>query len=128
MIIYINHPSLDSPVWLEFTQSKNLDEEKILGKIEGVQQSKKEFVISDGGMEIDFFHVKYPEGSGGNLKKTSSLAWTRKILRRRREPSCRLSTPGILCACPVPLLLPVFMPRNLKFLTRSGRRNGNGCD
>jgi hypothetical protein len=26
----INHPSLDSPVWLEFTQSKNLDEDKIL--------------------------------------------------------------------------------------------------
>jgi hypothetical protein len=53
--VNIDHPSLDSPVWLEFTQSKNLDEDKILGKIEGVQQSKKEFVISDGGMEIDFF-------------------------------------------------------------------------
>jgi hypothetical protein len=55
--VNIDHPSLDSPVWLEFTQSKNLDEEKILNKIEGVQQSKMEFVISDGGMEIDFFFM-----------------------------------------------------------------------
>jgi hypothetical protein len=63
--ININHPSLDSPVWIEFTQSKNLTEEKILDKIEAVQQSKKEFVITDGATELDFFHVKYPEGSGG---------------------------------------------------------------
>jgi hypothetical protein len=60
---------LDSPIWIEFTQSKHLDEDKILNKIEGVQESKKEFVISDGAMEIDFFHVKYPEGSGGAQKK-----------------------------------------------------------
>jgi succinate dehydrogenase flavin-adding protein (antitoxin of CptAB toxin-antitoxin module) len=39
--VNIDHPSLDSPVWIEFTKSKNLDEEKILNKIEGVQQSKK---------------------------------------------------------------------------------------
>ena len=53
--VNIDHPSLDSPIWIEFTRSKNLSEEKILEKIEGVQQSKKEFVISDGGMELDFF-------------------------------------------------------------------------
>jgi hypothetical protein len=53
--VNINHPSLDSPVWIEFTQSKNLDEEKILQKIEGVQQSKKEFLMTDGGMKLDFF-------------------------------------------------------------------------
>jgi hypothetical protein len=57
---------------VEFTQSKNLDEQKILGKIEGVQQSKKEFLLTDGGTQLDIFHVKYPEGSGGNLKKTSA--------------------------------------------------------
>jgi hypothetical protein len=34
---------LDSPVWLEFTQAKNLDEQQILNKIEAVQKSKKEF-------------------------------------------------------------------------------------
>jgi hypothetical protein len=33
-----------------------MDEQKILDKIEGVQQSKKEFVISDGATELDFFH------------------------------------------------------------------------
>jgi hypothetical protein len=62
--VNINHPSLDSPVWLEFTQSKNLDEDKILRKIEGVQQSKKGLLLTDGATELDFFHVKYPEGSG----------------------------------------------------------------
>lgn len=69
--VNINHPSLDSPVWLEFTQSKHLDEDKILNKIEGVQQSKKEFLLTDGATELDFFHVRYPEGSGGK-KKTST--------------------------------------------------------
>jgi hypothetical protein len=54
---------------LNFQNKKKLDEDKIFDKIQGVQQSKKEFVISDGGMEIDLFHVKYPEGSGGNIKK-----------------------------------------------------------
>jgi hypothetical protein len=68
--VNINHSSLDSPVWLEFTQSKNLTEEKILNKIEGVQQSKKEFLLTDGATELDFFHVKYPEGSGAKRKKT----------------------------------------------------------
>ena len=42
--VNINHPSLDSPVWIEFTRSKNLTEDKILTKIESVQQSKKEFL------------------------------------------------------------------------------------
>jgi uncharacterized protein (DUF736 family) len=28
--VNIDHPSLDSPVWLEFTQAKNLTEQKIL--------------------------------------------------------------------------------------------------
>jgi hypothetical protein len=67
--INIDHPSLDFPVWIEFTQSKNLTEEKILGKIKAVQQSKKEFVLSDGGTQLDIFHVKYPQGSGGKAKK-----------------------------------------------------------
>jgi hypothetical protein len=34
----IDHPSLDSDIWVEFTLSKNLDEQKILDKIESVQQ------------------------------------------------------------------------------------------
>jgi hypothetical protein len=59
--VNIDHPSLDSPIWIEFTKSKkNLDEDKILDKIEGVQQSKKEFLLTDGATELDFFQVKYP--------------------------------------------------------------------
>jgi hypothetical protein len=60
--VNIDHPSLDSPVWLEFTQSKNLDEDKILGKIEGVQQSKKEFLLTDGATELDLFSCQIPGG------------------------------------------------------------------
>jgi hypothetical protein len=43
--------------------------EEILNKIQAVQQSKREFLITDGAAELDFFHVKYPEGSGGAKKK-----------------------------------------------------------
>jgi hypothetical protein len=42
--VNIDHPSLDSPVWIEFIRSKNLNEDKLLGKIEAVQQSKKESI------------------------------------------------------------------------------------
>jgi hypothetical protein len=42
--VNIDHPSLDSPMWIEFTRSKNLTEEKILDKIQAVQQSKREFI------------------------------------------------------------------------------------
>jgi hypothetical protein len=119
--VNIDHPSLDSPVWLEFTQAKNLDEQKILNKIEAVQQSKKEFLLTEGAIELDFVHVKYPEGSGG--AKFKHLHLDKKKLRRS-EPSSRLTIPGILCVYPVLLLLPVSMLRNLKFLTRSGRRSG----
>jgi hypothetical protein len=70
----------DSPIWIEFTKSKNLDEDKILEKIQSVQQSKREFLISDGATELDFFHVKYPEGSGGNTKNI--YTWTKKTSRK----------------------------------------------
>jgi hypothetical protein len=49
-----------------------LDEEKILTKIESVQQSKKEFVLTDGAMELDFFHVKYPGGERWGENETST--------------------------------------------------------
>jgi uncharacterized protein (DUF736 family) len=52
--VNIDHPSLDSPIWIEFTRSKNLTEEKILSKIEAVQQSKREFLLTDGATELDF--------------------------------------------------------------------------
>ena len=89
--VNIDHPSLDSPVWLEFTQSKNLDEDKILNKIEGVQQSKKEFVISDGGMEIDFFHVKYPEGSG--CTKMKHLHLDKEKFKKSKRAILQINNP-----------------------------------
>jgi hypothetical protein len=58
--VNIDHPSLDSPIWIEFTQAKNLTEEKILNKIEAVQQSKKEFILTDGAAELDFFSCSLP--------------------------------------------------------------------
>lgn len=65
----IRHPSLESDIWYEFTQSKHLNEVKILNKIEAVQQSKKEFTITDGSAQFELFHVKYPQGSGGQSLK-----------------------------------------------------------
>lgn len=66
----IRHPSLDSDIWYEFTQCKHLNAEGLLAKIKGVQQSKRDFTMTDGAVQFDFFHVQYPQGSGGNKKKT----------------------------------------------------------
>jgi hypothetical protein len=87
----IDHPSLDSPVWVEFTQSRNLDEEKILKKIESVQQSKKEFVLSDGGTQLDFFHVKYPEGSG--CTKMKHLHLNKEKFQRSKRAILQIQNP-----------------------------------
>lgn len=65
----IRHPSLDSDIWYEFTQCKHLNAEGLLAKIKGVQQSKRDFTMTDGAVQFDFFHVQYPQGSGGNKKK-----------------------------------------------------------
>lgn len=65
----IRHPSFESDIWYEFTPSKHLNEVKILNKIEAVQQSKKEFTITDGSAQFELFHVKYPQGSGGQSLK-----------------------------------------------------------
>jgi hypothetical protein len=87
----INHPSLDSPIWIEFTQTKNLTEDKILGKIEGVQQSKKEFLISDGGTQLDFFHVQYPEGSGGS--KFKHLHLDKQKFKKKKRGIIQINNP-----------------------------------
>jgi hypothetical protein len=68
-----------------FSQDENLDEEKILNKIESVQQSKKEFLISDGATELDFFHVHYPKGAVE--PKGNTYTWIRKTSRKQKEPS-----------------------------------------
>jgi hypothetical protein len=93
--VNIEHPSLDSPIWIEFTRSKNLTEEKILDKIEGVQQSKKEFILTDGATQIDFFHVQYPKGVV-EIDSNTCIS-TRRNSKRRSNPLCRLLILGILC-------------------------------
>ena len=62
----LHHPSLQSDIWFEFTQSQNLTEELVMNKIQAVQQSKKELTLTDGAAELELFHVHYPQGSGGN--------------------------------------------------------------
>jgi hypothetical protein len=89
--INIRHPSLDSEIWLEFTQSKNLDEDKILGKIEAVQQSKREFLLTDGATELDFFHVKYPQGSGG--AKMKHLYLDKEKFKKSKRAIIRINNP-----------------------------------
>ena len=42
-----------------------MNEATILNKVQAVQQSKKDFTITDGSAEFELFHVKYPQGSGG---------------------------------------------------------------
>lgn len=68
----IRHPFLDSDIWYGFIQSKHLDARGILEKNNGVQQSKRDFSMTDGAMQFEFFHVQYTEGSGGDKKKTSA--------------------------------------------------------
>jgi hypothetical protein len=94
--VNIDHPSLDSPVWLEFTRSKNLDEDKILNKIEGVQQSKKKFLLTDGASELDFFHVKYPEGSGCSIFKHLHL--DKEKIKKSKRAIVQINNPwDFLC-------------------------------
>lgn len=47
----------------------NLDARGILVKIKGVRQSKRDFTMTDGAIQFEFFYVQYPEGSGGNKEK-----------------------------------------------------------
>ena len=49
----LRHPSLQSDIWFEFTQSQNLDENLVLNKIQAVQQPKKEFTLTDGAAELE---------------------------------------------------------------------------
>jgi hypothetical protein len=122
----IDHPSLDSPVWLEFTQSKNLDEDKILNKIEGVQQSRKEFLLTDGATELDFFHVKYPEGSG--CTKFKHLHLDKEKFKKKKRAIIQTVNPWDSLCLPRALVVARYHVQSPKFPTRSGRRNGRGCE
>lgn len=91
----LHHPSLDSDIWFEFTQCKNLNEATILNKIEAVQQSKKDFTITDGAAELEMFHVKYQQGSGGNQMK--HLQGNRETFKSAKRSILRIQNDDTLC-------------------------------
>jgi hypothetical protein len=60
--------------------------------------------------------MKHPHLDKENFKKNP------------REPSSRLTTHGILCACPVHLLSPLFAVKSPNIHTPDLRRNGKEWD
>jgi hypothetical protein len=96
--VNIHHPSLDSPVWVEFTHTKHLTEEKILNKIESVQQSKKGFLLTDRATELDFFHLKYPQGSGGAKRK--HLYLDKEKIRKSKRAIVEIVNPSVSLCLP----------------------------
>jgi hypothetical protein len=78
-------------VWLEFTQSKKLDKDKNLEKIEAVQQSNKDFLLTDGATELDIFHVNCPKGSGG--AKRNHLHPDKEKFKRSKQAIVQIVNP-----------------------------------
>jgi hypothetical protein len=70
--------------------------------MEAVQQSKKEFLITDGAMELDFFHVKYPEGSGGS--KMKHLHVDKEKFKKSKQAILKINNPRDSLCLPVPSL------------------------
>jgi hypothetical protein len=103
-----------------------LDEDKILGKIEGVQQSKKEFLLTDGGMEIDFFHVKYPEGSGGNAKKHLHL--DKEEFKKKKRAIIRINNPEDSLCLPRALVVARLHAQKPDLPDPDFNKNGSGCE
>ena len=78
----LHHPSLDSDIWFEFTQSQSLDEYLFLNKVQTVQQFKKGFTLTDGAAELELLHIQYPQESGGNQMKMKTyklIKWFLKV-------------------------------------------------
>jgi hypothetical protein len=71
--------------------------------------------------------VKYPEGSGGNIKKHLHLD-KENFKKKKKRAIIQILNPWDSLCLPVPLSSPFSMLRNLKFPTLSGRRNGCGCE
>ena len=65
----LRHPSLQSDIWFEFTQSQNLDEDLVMNKVQAVQQTKKEFTLTDGAAKLELYHVHYSQARCGNQMK-----------------------------------------------------------
>ncbi|XP_022295019.2 uncharacterized protein LOC111105138 [Crassostrea virginica] len=91
----LRHPSLQSEIWFEFTQSQNLNEDVVMNKVEAVQQSKKDFTLTDGAAELEMFHVHYPQGSGGNQMK--HLQVNKKIFKSGKQSIVRIMNEDSIC-------------------------------
>jgi hypothetical protein len=59
--------------------------------MEGVQQSKKEVLLTDGATELDFFHVKYTEGSGG--RKFQHLHVDKEKFKKSKRAILKINNP-----------------------------------
>lgn len=73
-------------------QSKNLNEATILNKVQAVQQSKKDFTITDGSAEFELFYVKYPQGSGG--QKVRHLHANKEKLKKGKRSVLKIENVG----------------------------------
>ena len=63
-----HHDSLKTPVWIEFSTPAELTSQKLIDKIQQVQQSNEEFHFSDGRVVVHMTHVTPPRGSGHTNK------------------------------------------------------------
>ncbi|XP_022298821.2 uncharacterized protein LOC111107766 [Crassostrea virginica] len=91
----LHHPSLQSDIWFEFTQSKNLNEDLVMNKIEAVQQSKKDLTLTDGAAEMELFHVHYSQGAGGNQMK--HLQGNRETFKNEKRSIVRIWNEDTIC-------------------------------
>ena len=91
----LHHPSLQSDIWFEFTQSQNLDEDLVLNKVQAVQQSKKELTLTDGAAELELFLVNYPQGRGGSQMK--HLQGNRENFKNDKRSIVRIWNEDTIC-------------------------------
>lgn len=121
----IRHPSLDSDIWYEFTQCKHLNAEGLLAKIKGVQQSKRDFTMTDGAVQFDFFHVQYPQGSGGNKKK--HLYTNKEKFKKGKKSILSIQNTDSLCL-PRAIVVARLHSKNHRTpeLLTPGKNNGSG--
>ena len=84
MRVNIQHPSLKSEVWVEFTDAKDLNADLLMEKIEKVQQSNENFRIDDGSTTMSIIHVMQPVGSGGGKRK-HHLSFDKNILLQQEK-------------------------------------------
>jgi hypothetical protein len=81
--------------------------------------------LRDGATELDFFHVKYPQGTGGNLKKHLHL---NKENFKKKQAIIEIKNPWDSLCLPRALVVTRLHAPKPKFQTRSGRRNDCGCE